>query len=148
MIPITEEAILQPMQPPFFELKFVSLCYRSLHERISLSGTDVFMRRVRTSLLQIILFLAVCDQNQPASFLARCFHRRLAWQPQQVQEAGEVEEEEETSPGTSHGKAAVAGMMERTGMEGMIPTRMARMRSTPAGTATAGGARSVSRRLT
>ena len=43
-------------------------------------------------------------------------------------------EEEETSHGTSHGKAGVAGMMEKTGMEGMIPTRMARMRSTPAGT--------------
>ena len=138
---------MQPMQPPFFELKFVSLCYRSLHERISLSGTDVFMRRVQTSLLQIILFLAVCDQNQPASFLARCFHRRLAWQPQQVQEAGEVEEEEETSHGTSHGKAGVAGMMEKTGMAGMIP-RMAKTRSTLAGSMTAGGARSVVRRIT
>ena len=60
----------------------------------------------------------------------------------EVEETGEVEEEE-----TSHGKAGVAGMMEKTGMEGMIP-RMAKTRSTPAGTVTAGGATGVVRRLT
>ena len=55
----------------------------------------------------------------------------------------EVEEEE-----TSHGKAEVAGMMEKTGMVGMIPQLVVTMRSIPAGTMTAGGARSVIRRLT
>ena len=53
----------------------------------------------------------------------------------------EVEEEE-----TSHGKAEVAGMM--VGMVGMIPQVVVRMRPTPDGTVTAGGARDAIRRLT
>ena len=55
----------------------------------------------------------------------------------------EVEEEE-----TSHGKAEVAGMMVKTGMVGMIPQVVVRMRPTPDGTVTAGGARDAIRRLT
>ena len=52
---VTEEANLQPMQPPFcFELKSVSLCNRSLHET-SLSGTDVAGAGKTTQEVQVSL---------------------------------------------------------------------------------------------
>ena len=62
-------------------------CNRSLRETI-LSGAVVIMRRVRRFLLQRIHSLAVCAQNQPASFLARCFFRGPGWIPYMAAAAG------------------------------------------------------------